>query len=107
MNKSILLGLWRRLLRIPGLIWQAEVTHHAGKGHNRIGFMSADHHKVRDFVVLEIPRRGSPIAPQDIASELNLSLQRTLEILDDLEKGMTFFFRNEKGEVVWALQGIF
>lgn len=102
MNKSILLGLWRHLLRIPGLIWQAEVTHHAEKGHNRISFMGADHHKVRDFIVLEIPRRGSPIAPEDIASALNLPLQRTLEILDELEKGMTFLFRNEKGKVVWA-----
>ena len=102
MNKSILLGLWRHLLRFPGLIWQAEVIHHAEKGHNRIGFMSADHHKVRDFVVLEIPRRGSPIAPQDIANAINLPLQRTLEILDELEKGMTFLFRNERGEVAWA-----
>lgn len=102
MNKSILLGLWRNLLRIPGLIWQAEVTHHAEKGDSRIDFMSADHHAVRDFVVLEIPQRGSPIAAEVIASGANLSLQRTREILDELERGMTFLFRNEKGEVVWA-----
>jgi hypothetical protein len=102
MKKSPLLGLWKQMLRIPGLIWQAEVTHNAEKGHNRIGFMSADHHKVRDFVVLEIPRRGKPIPAEDIASGVNLPLQRTQEILDELERGMTFLFRNEKGEVVWA-----
>jgi hypothetical protein len=102
MNKSLLLGLWKFLIRIPRSIWQGEVARSAENGQNRIGFMSADHHKVRDYVVLELPRRGAPIPPEDIASAVNLPLQRTQEILDELEKGMTFLFRNEKGEVAWA-----
>jgi hypothetical protein len=102
MNKSLLPSIWKHVLRMPGLIWQAEVNHHTQKGHNRVGFMSADHHKVRDFVVLEIPRRGKPIPAEEIASGVNLPLQRTQEILDELERRMTFLFRNERGEVVWA-----
>jgi hypothetical protein len=102
MNKSILPGLWRHFLHIPHLIGQGGAAHNAEKGHAQIGFMGVDHHKVRDFVVLELPRRGRPIPADDIAKEVNLPLQRTQEILDELEKGMTFLFRNEKGEVAWA-----
>jgi hypothetical protein len=102
MNKNLLLGLWKYLLRIPRSIWQGEVARNAEKGRSRISFMSADHHKIRDFVVLELPRRGTPIAPEDIARGVELPLQRTREILDELEKGMTFLFRNAKGEVAWA-----
>jgi hypothetical protein len=102
MDKSLLLGLWKHLVRIPRLIWQVEVAHSAENGQNRISFMSSDHHKVRDYVVLELPRRGAPISPEGIASGVSLPLQRTQKILDELEKGMTFLFRNERGEVAWA-----
>jgi hypothetical protein len=102
MAKSLLLGLWKHLVRIPRSIWQGEVARNTEAGRNRIDFMSPDHHKIRDFVVLELPRRGAPISPEDIASGVSLPLQRTQEILDELEKGMTFLFRNEKGEVAWA-----
>ena len=37
-----------------------------------------------------------------VANKLNLSISRVKAILDDLEKRMTFLFRNKKGEVVWA-----
>jgi hypothetical protein len=102
MNKSLMLGLWKHLLRIPRPIWQGEVARSAENGRTRIDFMSEDHHKIRDFVVLELPRRGTPIPAEDIAKGVNLPLQRTQEILGELEKGMTFLFRNEKGEVAWA-----
>ncbi len=102
MNKSLLLGLWKHVIRIPRHIWQREVAKSAHSGANRLSFMSADHHKVRDWVVLELPRRGSPIPPEEISRKVGLPLRRTLEILDDLEKHLTFIFRNANGEVAWA-----
>lgn len=94
-----------RLRRHPimiRLIWQDRVVRNAKNMHHRLDFMSEEHHNVRDFVVLEIPRRGTAISPEDIAREVNLSLQRTEEILDELERGMTLLFRNSAGEVAWA-----
>jgi hypothetical protein len=102
MKKSLLLGLKKHMLRIPRPIWQGEVERSAKHAHNRIGFMGEDHHKVRDFVVLELPRRGRPIPAVDIARATDLPLSRTAAILDELEKGMTFLFRNAAGEVAWA-----
>lgn len=64
--------------------------------------MSADHHRVRDFVVLELPRNGEVLRPEMIAESLDLSAKRTVAILDELEARMTFLYRNEEGDVSWA-----
>lgn len=64
--------------------------------------MTADHHRVRNFVVREIPSKGEPLAPAFIARELNMPLAQINAILGELEKKLTFLVRNEQGEVVWA-----
>jgi hypothetical protein len=64
--------------------------------------MTAEHHQVRNLVVREIPRIGKPLSPEWIAQSLSLSLAQTQTILDDLEKHMTFLFRNDQGAVTWA-----
>jgi hypothetical protein len=64
--------------------------------------MGADHYRVRDFVVLELPRSGVPLRPELIAASLDLSPERTGAILDELEARMTFLYRNEEGDVSWA-----
>ncbi len=64
--------------------------------------MSADHHRVRDYVVMQIPRAGHSLALEDIAQALDLPPNRVSAILDDLEKHLTFLFRNPQGEVEWA-----
>jgi len=97
LDDSLLLGLWRYILPIPRPIWQSQV-----RGDSQLDFMSQEHHDVRDFVVLELPRVGKPLTPEFIAQELNLPLPRVAGILDDLEAHMTFLFRNEQGAVAWA-----
>ena len=94
MNKSLLLGLGRFLLRIPRPIWQQEVARSAQAAEKSLVFMTADHHKVRDFVVREMPRIAEPIPPERIAQDLNMELDRVVSILDELEKKLTFLYRN-------------
>jgi hypothetical protein len=64
--------------------------------------MSEQHHRVRDFAVMELPRAGKPLAPEFIARELALSPAQVVGLLIDLEQHMTFLFRNEEGAVAWA-----
>jgi hypothetical protein len=64
--------------------------------------MSPEHHAVRNFAVTELPRAGQPLAPETIARRLDLPLEQVNAILADLEKHMTFLFRNEQGAVAWA-----
>ena len=64
--------------------------------------MTTDHHRIRDFVVREMPRFAKPIPPETIAQSLNMKLGQVVSILDELEKNLTFLFRNEAGAVTWA-----
>ncbi len=102
MNKSLLLGLWKFLLPLPRPVWQSEVERSAQHSRARLAALTPDHHKVRDWVVLNLPKFGTPLAPEVIANNVGLPLPRTIELLDELEKGMTYLYRNGSGAVDWA-----
>ncbi len=67
-----------------------------------MNFMTADHRRVRYFVVSELPRAGKALPPEYIALKLGLPLEQVINILGDLEKHLVFLFRNPQGEVSWA-----
>jgi hypothetical protein len=102
MNKNLLLGFWRHMLRIPSRLWKREVEHNAENGADSLAFMTPEHHLIRNLVVRELPRLGKPIPPEWIATQTGLALEQVNLILEDLEQHMTFLFRNTHGEVVWA-----
>lgn len=102
MNDSLLLGLRRHLIPVPPAVWKGEVSKEAQDTVRRLGFMSEEHHLVRDFVVRELPRLGQPLSPEFLAQELKLPQARVVALLDELEKNMTFLFRNQEGAVTWA-----
>jgi hypothetical protein len=64
--------------------------------------MREDHHRVRDFVVTELPRAGKPLSPETIAENLGLAPPRVQSILDELEGRLVFLYRNSRGDVTWA-----
>jgi hypothetical protein len=97
-DDNILLGLSRSILPIPRAIWRSQVR---GKP-QKIEFMTKDHHRVRDFVVVDLPRVGKPLPPDYIAEAMQLPQGQVVEILGDLERHMEFVFRNPAGAVVWA-----
>jgi len=99
---NILLGLSRFMIPIPRFIWKRQLPakeRHLTAG---TGFMSEQHHAVRNHVVKELPRVGKPLSPESVAQSANLPVDRVVAILDDLEKHMTFLFRNDQGAVTWA-----
>ena len=102
MKNNLLLGIGRYLFPVPAAIWLREVEQSAKTATAGLAFMSLDHHRVRNLVVRELPRFGKPIPPEWIARELDLSRVRVVALIDDLEKHLTFLFRNTQGEVVWA-----
>ena len=98
MNENLLLGIGHHTVPIPRSIWQGQVK----GGEGQLGFMTDAHHRIRNFVVIELPRAGEPLAPEYIAQRLALPLSQVVGILDDLEKHMTFLFRDQRGAVEWA-----
>ena len=102
MKDRLLLGLGRHMIPIPCMVWQRLTRARARGIRAGLGFMSEDHHRVRDFVVTELPRAGSPLPPESVAGGLDLDVTRVTSILDELEQHLTFLFRNDEGAVTWA-----
>jgi hypothetical protein len=98
LDDRILLGMSRSMLPVPRVIWKNQV-----RGDRKaLDFMTDDHHRIRDFVVMELPRVGQPLSPEFIAQALDIPLARVAGVLGELERRMTFLFRNDQGAVVWA-----
>ncbi len=96
------LGIGRFIVDVPAWLWRHLAARRTHERHSPISFMTPEHHRVRDFVVLELPRRGVPLSPEEIARDVGLPLARIAEILDDLERRLTFLYRNKDGAVAWA-----
>jgi hypothetical protein len=102
MGNNLLLGRGRWMLPIPAALWQPRLARDARRLEASLGFMSPEHHRVRNLAVREIVRTGQPLPAPTISQTLGLNPARTEEILGDLERHMTFLFRNEQGAVSWA-----
>jgi hypothetical protein len=101
-SDTILLGRGRQILEIPRQMWEQHLAQAPQHVKGRLRFMSEDHHRVRYFVVRELPRIGAPIEPGIIAQRLQIAPQRVADILNDLEQNLFFLVRNPAGAVTWA-----
>ncbi len=102
MEENVLIGRGREIVAVPRKQWQEVLAGRVPLVKARLGFMSETHHRVRSFVVEELPYEGKPLSPEFISQRLNLPLDRVNSILEELEKHLTFLFRNPQGEVVWG-----
>ena len=102
MKNNLLSGIWRHLFPVPSAIWESPVRQAAKHNEAHFAFMSPEHHRSRNLVVRALPRLGKPLTPEWIARELNLPIEKVVALLDDLEKHLTFLFRNAEGAVAWA-----
>ncbi len=101
MFERILLGVKRRMVPVPEFLFQKMVGRDVGKMARRPG-LEHDERRVQHFAVREIARRREPISPEVFADELDLPRDRVNEILDKLERRMTFLYRRGGESVVWA-----
>ena len=102
MEARVLLGRGQQIIEFPESEWKGHLARIPEHGHDRLGFMTALHHKIRYFVVRELVEGGKPIEPRWISEKLNLPLERVKVILDELERKLFFLVRNAQGAVVWA-----
>jgi hypothetical protein len=102
MNNALLSGLWKMMIEVPPFIWEKKIEKRKARIGQAAAFMSPDHRRVHHFLVRELPRLGRPLPPDLAAQELALPLERVNAILQELEQHLTFLYRNETGEVLWA-----
>lgn len=102
MKNSLMLGMWRYILHVPPFLLEKQRAKGKEKILANLAFMTPEHRKVHHYAVRQLPFSGEPLAAKSIAEALDIKPDRVKEILDDLEEHMTFLFRNNRGEVVWA-----
>jgi hypothetical protein len=102
MEENVRIGKGREIVETPRNQWERGLEGRLPMVKARLGFMSESHHLVRNFVVKELPYAGKPLSSDFISQRLNLSLERVTSILEELEKNLTFLFRNPQGAVIWA-----
>ena len=102
MKNKIMIGLWRYMLNVPTFLLERRMQKAKKKFETALNFMTDEYRRIHHFVVKELPYAGKPLSPEFVATKLNLPIDRVNAILDDLEKHMTFLYRDSQGEVVWA-----
>ncbi len=101
MFERVLLGVGRRMVPIPEWLFRPMVRRDQKKLANRPS-LEPDERRVQHFAVREIPRRREAISPEVFAAELELPLEEVSQILDELERRMTFLCRRGGEDVNWA-----
>ncbi|HTP26559.1 MAG TPA: hypothetical protein VMK12_13020 [Anaeromyxobacteraceae bacterium] len=102
MRDALLLGAGRWLLPIPAFVWRRKARREAQRIAAGLGWMTVDHHRVRDFVVRELACTGRPVSSSAIAQALGFETHHVVRLLDELERRLTFVFRGSEGAVSWA-----
>ncbi len=101
MFERVLLGVGQRMIPVPEWLFRPMVKRDANKLAKRPA-LEPDERRVQHFAVREIPRRRGAISPEVFAAELDLSPDEVGQILDELERRMTFLCRRDGDDVVWA-----
>ena len=102
MPDRLMLGLWRFVVDLPPSLWEKQIGKAAQKMIRSKGFMTPEHRRVHHHVVRALPVAGGPLSPARIAEDLGMDEDRVVAILDDLERHMTFLWRDGGDDVVWA-----
>jgi hypothetical protein len=102
MKNKLMLGLWRYIINVPPFLWQKQIAQGKRKFEKEHGSLSEEKRLIHHFVVRELPSNGKPLSLELISNKLGFPADRVKDALDYLEKRMTFLYRNEDGDVVWA-----
>jgi len=103
MKDTILIGRREKMLEVPAEDWRKHLARARQHSNGRLNFMTKDHHRVRNFVVSELPcNQGKPLTADEISQRLNLPITRVVAILEELQKNLFFLVLNNAGEVSWA-----
>ncbi len=102
MEDEMLTGVGPNLVPVPRAVWTRRVDEAAAGIGAALGFMTPEHHLVRNFVVIDLPRARKPLTPEYISRKVKLPVARVNAILVELERNLTFLFRNPRGAVAWA-----
>ncbi len=102
MRNSLRLRIGRYFLPLPAALWRRLIGRAADRIRTASRRLTSEHRAVHHFVVREIARAGEPLAPAAIAAGTGIAEAGVVAILAELERKMTFLWRDAQGRVTWA-----
>jgi len=102
MSGQILVGVGQEIHAVKDGEFLEGLKNLPGRMASHLAFMEPEHHRVRDFVVRELPRHDRPLSPSQIAQGAGLDLPKVFAVLADLERNLFFLVRDPEGNVSWA-----
>ena len=102
MEDALVVRLGRAGLRVPRALWWRVVRGEARRSAGGIGWMTPEHHRVRDFAVTEIVRTGEALSPAQVAAGTGLGGDQVAVLTGELERGKIFLYRSDGTNVDWA-----
>ena len=103
MKDTILIGRREKMVAVPAEDWRKHLARARQHSQIRLSFMTVDHHRIRNFVVRELPcKQGKPLSADEISRRLDLPIARVVAMLEELQKNLFFLVLNSSGEVSWA-----
>ena len=102
MKDRLMLGLWRFIINVPPVLWEKQIAKGKTKFEKEHGALSEECRMIHHFAVRELPTYGKPLSPELISDRLGISIDNVVAALDHLEGRLTFLYRNNNGEVLWA-----
>ena len=98
----LLVRLGRLGVRVPRVVWRRIAANGARHTGRTVAGFTTDHHRVRDYAVTEIARTSRPVTTEQISAETEITADRVLTIIDELEQSRAVFFRSGPAAVDWA-----
>ncbi len=102
MADSLRLRIGKHFLPLPAAIWRRLIGRAADRIRAAGRRLSDEHRAVQHFTVREIVRTAEPLAPAAIAAGTGIAPANVASILAELERKMTFLWRDPHGRVAWA-----
>ncbi|MBV8811750.1 MAG: hypothetical protein JO033_24030 [Acidobacteriaceae bacterium] len=102
MSGTLLVGTGSEVRSVPDDDFLQAIARIPARMASRLAFMTQDHHTVRNFAVVDMPRQRKPLSPGHIANVAGMDLPYVSTLLSDLEKRLFFLVRDSSGNVNWA-----
>ena len=99
---SVRLGIGNTTLPVPAFLVNRDVGAGISRAKKTVGQFSAEKRAVHHFVVRELPKRGTALSLESIATGLDLPMDTVRRLVDELEQAKTFLFRRHSDRIDWA-----
>lgn len=89
-------------LPIPSFLVKKMVLSGVNKTRKKANQFSPLKRRIQHWVVKQLPKTRTPVLLSDIAEQFGQSIKTIESIVNELEKDMTFLFRNQSKGINWA-----